>query len=66
MDITNPIVVDTLPVGAVLVRATAFDTSKDITKNSNPPVYDPVHNTVTWTCEIIRYSQITNLMLLFH
>ncbi len=42
LDLTNPILIDTLPVGAVFQKATIFS-------GSNPPVYDATHNTVTWT-----------------
>ncbi len=42
LDLKNPIVIDTLPAGAVFVKATPF-------AGSSLPVYDALKNTVTWT-----------------
>ncbi len=41
LDLKNPVLIDTLPVGGVFVSATAFD-------GSYPPVYDAASNTITW------------------
>ncbi|WP_414524156.1 hypothetical protein, partial [Umezakia ovalisporum] len=38
----NPVVVDTLPLGMDFIEATEFS-------GSNPPVYNPLDRTVTWT-----------------
>lgn len=42
LNLIDPVLIDTLPAGALFVKATTFN-------GSNPPVYNATDNTITWT-----------------
>ena len=53
LTLRSPVVVDTLLPGVTYQNATAFS-------GSNPPVYDAVNNTVTWTWPVNADSLVYN------